>query len=184
MRQPETLLLIRHGEKPVKDDSGVDQHGNVDGDGLIPKGWARAGALATLFDANDITLRSTLPSPDALVSPLYSKPIHRTCLTLLPLAKRLDLKIHRKNSVTDAKGAAGELLQMDARVVLVCWEHHNLVDIVSEIGKLATVTNPHDLPSTWPDDRFDVIWRFDSADSAWTFSTGDQQLLQGDVFDT
>jgi hypothetical protein len=82
--------MIRHGEKPVKDDSGVDQHGNVDGDGLIPKGWARAGALASLSDANDTTLRSTLPSPDALVSPLYSKPIHRTCLTLLPLAKRLD----------------------------------------------------------------------------------------------
>jgi hypothetical protein len=46
------------------------------------------------------------------------------------------------------------------------------------------VTNPHDLPSSWPDDRFDVIWRFDLADGEWTFSTADQQLLHGDVFDT
>jgi hypothetical protein len=44
---------------------------------------------------------------------------------------------------------------MDARVVLVYWEHHHLVDIVREIGKLATVTSPQALPSAWPDDRFD-----------------------------
>ena len=52
MTQPDILLMIRHGEKPDKHDSAVDQHGHTNGDGLIPKGWARAGALATLFDAN------------------------------------------------------------------------------------------------------------------------------------
>jgi hypothetical protein len=91
--------------------------------------------------------------------------------------------VHRKHAVADAKGVARHLLEMDARVVLVCWEHHHLVDIVRAISKLATVTNPHDLPSAWPDDRFDVIWRFDNAGGDWTFSTLDQQLLHGDVFD-
>ena len=185
MTQPETLLIIRHGEKPVSDDSGVDQHGNVDGDGLIPKGWARAGALASLFAANGDTLRSTLPSPDALVSPDYSTLIHRTYLTLLPLEKRLGLKVQQKYSVKhDPTAIAADLLKMDARVVLVCWEHDHLVGIVAAVGKQVTLTNPQHLPSSWPDDRFDVIWRFDRADGEWTFSIADQQLLHGDVFDT
>src|SRR4051794_35222910 len=93
---PNTLLLIRHGEKPVNSDVGVDWHGDADADGLIPKGWARAGALATLFDANGDNLRSALPVPGALVSPLYKTPTHRTYLTLQPLADRLELEVIRQ----------------------------------------------------------------------------------------
>jgi hypothetical protein len=184
MMQPDTLLMIRHGEKPDKDDSGVDQHGNSNGDALIPKGWARAGALATLFDANGTTLRSALPTPDRLVSPCYSEPVHRTWLTLWPLAHRLGQKVHRKYSVADTTHVAKHLLEADARVVLVCWEHDHMADIVHAISKQATVTNPHNLPSVWPDDRFDVIWRFDNVGGDWTFSEHDQQLLHGDVFDS
>ena len=183
MAHPNTLLLIRHGEKPVNNDVGVDWHGNADQDGLIPKGWARAGALATLFDANGDTLRSTLPVPDALVSPLYGTPTHRTYLTLQPLADRLKLDVIRQYQVSCAKTVAQSLAGIDAAVVLVCWEHKELVDIVGAFPDYATVTNLGDLPSKWPDGRFDVIWRFDNGNHGWTFSTADQQLLHGDVFD-
>src|SRR5450432_1082521 len=91
MTQPRTLLMIRHGEKPAGHDHGVDQHGNANPDGLIPSGWERAGALITLFAPNGVTLRSTLPSPGALVTPRYSDPVHRPDLTLLPLSLRLGL---------------------------------------------------------------------------------------------
>ena len=57
MTQPRTLLMIRHGEKPAGNDRGVDQHGNENPDGLIPRGWERAGALVTLFAPNGVTLR-------------------------------------------------------------------------------------------------------------------------------
>src|SRR4051812_29303277 len=118
MAQPDTLLLIRHGEKPDATDVGVDAHGKADQDGLIPRGWARAGALAALFDPNGATLQSTLPRPDVLVSPLYPKLTHRTYLTLMPLSERLGLPVTQKYAVTDAKDVAKSLLVMDAGVVL------------------------------------------------------------------
>jgi hypothetical protein len=182
MAHPDTIMLIRHGEKPVGRGSAVDQHGNTNSAGLIPKGWARAGALAVLFDPNRVTLDSTLPTPDRLVSPRYAKPVHRTWLTLWPVSKRLGLEVTRTRDVNDAKGAARDLLAMSARTVLVCWEHENLVDIVTAFGELVTVTNRNDLPTEWPDDRFDVIWRFDSTGDAWTFGSLNQELLHGDIF--
>jgi hypothetical protein len=96
----------------------------------------------------------------------------------------VEVQVIRQHAVTDVKGAAKSLLDMDAGVVLVCWEHENLVDLVQEIGRRVSVTNPGKLPTQWPDDRFDVIWRFDHGEPGWTFATADQQLLHGDVFDS
>ncbi|MDA0180367.1 hypothetical protein OJ997_08670 [Solirubrobacter phytolaccae] len=42
------------------------------------------------------------------------------------------------------------------------------------------MTNGDEVPTTWPDDRFDVNWRFDRTGESWTFSSMDQQLLKGD----
>src|SRR5690348_8674245 len=99
MAQLVTLLMIRHGEKPSKGCQGVDEQGNAHADGLIPKGWERAGALVTLFAPNNTTLTSTLPSPGALVTPKYSKLAHRPYLTLLPLSQRLSKTILSEHAV-------------------------------------------------------------------------------------
>jgi hypothetical protein len=185
MTQPRTLLMIRHGEKPDHGDHGVDSHGDANPDGLIPQGWERAGALVALFAPNAVTLSSTLPLPGALISPKYSDPVHRPDLTLLPLSQRLGLAILSEHPV-DARPAkiVKSLLAIQAGVVLMCWEHDHLVNIADAVPAAVPVANPADVPTAWPDDRFDVIWRFDLDEQTgiWTFGSLDQQLLAGDVF--
>ncbi len=187
MTQLRTLLMIRHGEKPSDGDLGVDEQGSANPDGLIPKGWERAGALVTLFAPNSTTLHSTLPSPGALVTPEYPKAVHRPYLTLLPLSQRLGLTIRSEYAVgADPTKIVNYLLAMETVVVLVCWEHEHLVNIVDAVAGTVPVANPGDVPTSWPDDRFDVIWRFDQDEQTgkWTFGSLDQQLLAGDIFPT
>ena len=185
MTQLGTLLMIRHGEKPCGGHLGFDQHGNANPDGLIPKGWARAGALVALFAPNGAIVNSAFPSPDALVTAKYHKPVHRPYLTLLPLSQRLGVTILAEHEV-DAHPTkiANSLIAMAAEVVLVCWEHDHLVRIAGAVTHSLPVANPADVPMSWPDDRFDVIWRFDRDEQTqtWAFGSHDQQLLAGDSF--
>ncbi len=184
MAQLVTLLMIRHGEKPFNGDQGVDAQGNANPDGLIPKGWERAGTLVTLFAPNNTTLTSTLPSPDALVTPTYPMPVHRPSLTLLPLSQRLGKTILSEYAVdADPTMIVRSLLAMNPHVVLVCWEHHHLVNLVGAMAHIEFIANQTDIPTSWPDDRFDVIWRFDrnTQTGQWTFLSLDQQLLAGDT---
>jgi hypothetical protein len=184
MTQPRTLLMIRHGEKPSRGDKGVDARGDANPDGLIPRGWERAGALVTLFAPNGVTVTSALPVPGALVSPRYPGQVHRPGLTLLPLSQRLGLEIASEHPV-DGRPAkiVKSLLATEAGVVLMCWEHDHLVSIADAVTAAVPVANPADVPTAWPGDRFDVIWRFDLDEQAgiWTFGALDQQLLAGDV---
>jgi hypothetical protein len=185
MTQPRTLLMIRHGEKPSNGHLGVDEQGNANPAGLIPKGWARAGALVTLFAPNRTTVNATLPCPGALVSPTYSQPVHRPSLTLLPLSQRLGVTIRSEHAVDDdPTKIVRSLLAMEPAVILVCWEHVHLVNIVGAMASTVPVANRADVPTSWPDDRFDVIWRFDLDEQTgtWTFASLDQQLLAGDLF--
>ena len=185
MTQPGTLLMIRHGEKPSNGDVGVDDQGNANPDGLIPQGWQRAGALVTLFAPNGTTLTSTLPTPGALITPKYPELVHRPYLTVLPLSQRLGVTIVSEYAVNaDPATIVSSLLAAESAVVLACWEHDNLVNIAGAVASTVPVANPADVPTSWPDDRFDVIWRFDLGEETgqWTFSSADQQLLAGDLF--
>jgi broad specificity phosphatase PhoE len=183
MTGPRTLLMIRHGEKPSTGGLGVDDDGKADPDGLTPTGWARAGALVTLFAPNSTTVNATLPSPGALVTPKYSDPVHRPGLTLLPLSQRLGLPIRSEHPVDGHPAKiVKSLLAIQAEVVLLCWEHDHLVSIAGAVPAAVPVANPADVPRSWPGDRFDVIWRFDADErGTWTFGSLDQQLLAGDI---
>ncbi len=186
MTQPAILLMIRHGEKPSDGDQGIDEQGNANPDGLIPRGWERAGALVTLFAPNSTTLSSTLPRPGALVTPKYPEPVHRPYLTLLPLSQRLGVTIESEHAVgADPAKIVNSLIALDTMVVLVCWEHEHLVNIADAVANIVPVANPEDVPTSWPDDRFDVLWRFDLNEQTgkWTFASLDQQLLAGDLFE-
>ena len=184
MAQPGTLLMIRHAEKPSDGDVGVDDQGNANPDGLIPRGWQRAGALVSLFAPNGTTVTSALPAPGALVTTKYPKLVHRPYLTVLPLSQRLGMAIVSEYAVdADPATVVSSLLAVQSAVVLMCWEHDNLVNIVGALAGPVPVANPADVPVSWPDDRFDVIWRFDLDEQTgqWTFGSLDQQLLAGDL---
>ena len=178
-----SIVTIRHGEKPTGKYNGVDQYGNLNPDGLIPQGWERAGGLVGLFSPPAHT--TPVARPQALVAPLYPTDVHRPHLTLVPLSQLTGIQIACTYAVdADPKTVATALTAIDAECVLVCWEHEHLVGIVDALAQILQVTNPGDVPTSWPDDRFDVIWRFDRDDTTgqWSFACANQELLAGDVF--
>jgi hypothetical protein len=176
------LCIIRHAEKPVGNDGGLDQDGNATPYGLTVRGWQRAGALAAAFAPNNTFLTSELPVPTALTAPSYPQPVHRPMLTLLPLSNRLAIPIQQPEPVdADPATIVGAVLALNAEAVVISWEHLHIPPLASAFAGHLAVTNANAIPASWPDDRFDLIWRFQqSADQSWTFGIVGQQLLARD----
>lgn len=97
--------MIRHGEKPPDSPPphGVDVDGEHDPHSLVPRGWQRAGALATLFAPRDAAGRPPQP----------------------PRPKRL------LGGAGDQAGKA--LAAVRTGVTLVCWEHTAIPTIGASI---------------------------------------------------
>jgi hypothetical protein len=39
-----------------------------------------------------------------------------------------------------------------------------------------------ELPSSWPEERYDIVWVFERDERAWSFSQVPQLLLAGDTY--
>jgi hypothetical protein len=185
---PQVIYLIRHAEKPMVTKgttyNGIDVTGTPNSDCLIPRGWQRAGGLATLFDAAVGTTRTDLAVPGHLYSPAYSNPVktvnHRTYETILPLSLRLGLTIDNKYREGQEAKLAKAIVANDAGISLVAWEHDHIPDIAANIPVLTGVV----VPTVWPGDRFDIIWCFTLAaddGAAYHFTALPELLLPGDA---
>jgi hypothetical protein len=182
-----TIFITRHGEKPSDKSPpppfGVDVDGNQDDHSLIPLGWQRAGALATLFAPFGGVLRSGVLTPGQLISPDYGSPKktaeHRTYQTILPLSQLITIAVENPY----AEGSEQQLGEMVAAVrsgvTLICWEHTAIPTIANNILPIAAGTA---IPQTWPGDRFDVVWSFtfDTDAGTYEFAQIPQMLLAGD----
>lgn len=181
---PQTIILIRHGEKPHDGGRphGVNSHGEHDGHSLSVRGWTRAGALAAMF------AHTPHPTHPALVAPqriFATRPTHaarstRELDTATPTARRLGLKVD--DSV--AHGDEAELVRLllaQRGDALVVWHHGQLVELVHAFP----LANPDDVPAAWPDERFDLYWILTSDDTTtspiYRFSIVPQRLLDGDA---
>jgi broad specificity phosphatase PhoE len=194
---PQQIYVIRHGEKPASPPAqphghhapspeppfGVDVNGNTDEHSLLPRGWQRSGALATLFDPAVGPLRPGLRTPAGLYSPFYGKPdktqAHRTYQTIQALAGRLDLTIQSPVPEGREPVLVETVLASGTSVVLICWEHDHIPALAEAIPTAdATV-----IPDSWPCHRFDVIWTFtlDPATGCYAFDQLPQRLLDGDA---
>ncbi len=177
------IFIIRHGEKPgdPPPPHGVDRAGNqnqaTDEHCLIPKGWQRAGALVSFFAPFDGHLRRGIATPSELISPGYQAdtPNHRTHQTIYPLSKRLGIDIDTSHQ-EGGEHHLGTLLAKNTAggVTLVCWEHQRLPTIATAIAPHAKIA------TTWPDDRFDVVWSFAYDGSDYIFTQVPQMLLHKD----
>src|SRR5437764_9629771 len=93
------IYIVRHGEKPADTPppGGVDVMGAPNEHSLIPRGWQRAGALATLFAPFGDTPRSGLMTPEQLISPDYGSPSkspeHRPYDTIQALGELIGVAI-------------------------------------------------------------------------------------------
>lgn len=175
---PRTIFVIRHGEKPngLPQASGIDIKGNPDGHSLIPRGWQRAGAIARLFARRT----GQLPAPTQLIAPDYGNgDNHRTHQTIQPLALLLLVSIECPYAVGDEAKLARKVAAATTGVTLICWEHQCIPDIAVNIPVPAGTQ----IPTKWPDDRFDMTWAFalDPSTQRYTFSQIPQLLLFLDV---
>jgi hypothetical protein len=175
------ILVIRHAEKPDGVALGVDENGVADEQSLIVRGWQRAGALVGLFGKG-----AALPLPDHVYASASVKlktadgkigsKSKRPTQTVSVLSAKLGLTT--KNTFTRGQEASlvAEIATL-AGTTLVCWQHEMIPTIATNI-----MGNAVGLPTAWPDDRFDVVWRFTraTAGAPWSFDQVCERLLPGD----
>jgi broad specificity phosphatase PhoE len=175
---PETIMLIRHAEKPSEDGrvGGVDPSGKADGHSLSALGWQRAGALVRFFASP--AGGSPVLRPDALFATAVrpGSPSRRPLQTLEPLAAMLGAKVnaehgrHEVDALLDAVAAV-------PGTVLISWTHRTINEIAAHL------LGDADVPAQWPDERFDMVWVFHRQDPNWSLLQVPQMLLAGDSGD-
>jgi len=186
MAKAQRIMIIRHAEKPYddgkEDNKGVRMDGSSSDESLAVRGWQRAGAIALLFGSAEIALSRGLSVPQHLYASNPDKAdealgkSRRPKQTLIPLAQRLDLKIH----TFWLKGQEARLCRDALKrsgTVLISWQHELIPDIAAAIpgGKIPQTR-------TWDDERFDLVWVFDLLpDGTYSFKEFHQALLSGDL---
>nr|WP_311753023.1 histidine phosphatase family protein [Proteus columbae] len=140
----QTLVFIRHGEKP-DNDSGQ----------LTCKGLNRALALPDV-------LINQFGKPDALfaAAPKQSKLGNslRSLQTISPIAIKTSLPIHLQYHAKEIKALREELLsrQYENSVIFIAWEHDNLTKVARDIMKQEG-GDPKLIPK-WKSSDFDSIY--------------------------
>lgn len=169
------IMIIRHGEKALPDGStlGVDRDGRANDDSLNVRGWERAGALVGFFAWPHL---AGIAVPDHLYAPrpTTEDPSRRPLQTVEALGARLGRVVSTAYRKEDLAELVRELEQVEGPV-LVSWEHKAIVKLANLLMHSRSQT-----PQRWPDDRFDVVWRFERASGGWQFSQLPQRLLAGD----
>lgn len=180
-RAPLQIMFVRHGEKPGEDGEphGINHIGQHDKHSLSVRGWMRAGALASLMAHLPMPTHPEATRPQRVVATLPTEEARsrREVDTAEPIARRLDIAVEGGM----AHGMESELrldILADPRSTLVVWHHGKLPHLVRGFP----VTNRHDIPHHWPDERFDLIWLLTrgAADLEYTFTSLNQRLLDGD----
>jgi hypothetical protein len=175
------IMLIRHAEKPAKDDApyGVTRKGERSKESLEVRGWQRAGALINLFaPANAKSKNHSLAKPQFLFAskPLRRKGSRRPIETITPLAEKLAIKINSDFQRSQIESMIDEAFRCRG-AVLICWQREYIPEIAAYI-----LGNKKIAPRDWPEDRFDMIWVFDlnRSSSKYRFKQVPQKLLGGD----
>jgi hypothetical protein len=173
--------LLRHAEKPAKDNApyGVTEFGDKSKESLEVRGWQRAGALAHLFAPGDGRFQNgSLAKPRYLYAskPLRRKGSRRPMETITPLAEKLAVRINTNFQRNDYERMLDQVFACKG-VVLICWQREYIPQIASYI-----LGSNKNVPSPWPENRFDLVWVFDLNQSSgkYKFKQVPQKLLGGD----
>lgn len=171
----QTILIIRHAEKPDGASRGIDDTGAEDSKSLTPRGWQRAGAWAEFFaPARDCAAAIPTPTTIFAAAPESRKETkasndgsksRRPLQTVSPLARKLKLAPDLRFSKGDEEAVA-DAAAKNGGIVLICWQHEDIARISAALRP-----RPDGVPTDWPDSRFNVILRFDRDDNAsqWVF---------------
>jgi broad specificity phosphatase PhoE len=173
----QTIMFIRHAEKPEKAEKGVTPDGEHDEHSLSVRGWTRAGALAALFANTSGRQHLVEPARVIATAPSHSYKSKREHDTALPTAERLNLKIDAIE-VPEKYTQLVEELQTSSSPALIVWHHGTIPDFIRSFP----LTNASEVPEAWPEDRFDLIWVLSPSGDGYEWHQAEQQLLQGDAF--
>lgn len=175
-------MLVRHGEKPADDGAprGVNVDGKHDPHALSVRGWTRAGALAALFAHAPSTAHPGIVRPGRVMATQASDEAksRREVDTARPTSDRLGVALEDGHAHGDERQVAEEVLAKPDSTLIV-WHHGTLARLVGEFP----VVNAGDVPSHWPEDRFDLIWvltREPGDRLAYRFTAVPQELLVDD----
>jgi hypothetical protein len=180
----QTIMIIRHAEKPDGTSNGIDETDAIDDKSLIPRGWQRAGAWAELFFPS-LGRQPALPTPTAI---LASAPedhhdaagdgskSKRPMQTVSPLAGKLGIVINLQFSKGQENLVAEEASGING-IVLICWQHEDIAAIAQAI-----VGSSNGVPANWPGDRFNIVLRLDRPNNGagWTLQQVVPVMLAGD----
>lgn len=176
---PDVLMFTRHGEKPGegRPPHGVNPKGEHDDHSLSVEGWVRAGGLASIFANAPLTTYPQLVAPKRVVAtkPTAAAKSHREIDTAGPTARRLQITIEDSFEHGHEHHVAKSLLHSDDDA-LVVWHHGALPELLSHFP----IRNAADVPTAWPEDRFDLIWVLRRAGDEYDFSVVPQMILQQD----
>jgi broad specificity phosphatase PhoE len=170
------VMVIRHAEKPMGTDPGIDAEGKEDDSSLTATGWQRADALADLFDPASGRLRAGLARPVAVYAAGANDDGEgkRPRETVAPLAQRLGVAENNDYGKGDEKALVKDAIAHRGPV-LICWQHGELPEIAAAFPDVTPAP-----PEEWPDDRFDVVWTFTRTADGWRFAQLPELVLPQD----
>ncbi|MFI1166123.1 hypothetical protein ACH4UM_21520 [Streptomyces sp. NPDC020801] len=173
-----TIMVIRHGEKPSRNESGIDENGRPDAKSLTRRGWERARALPALFDPpRGRPLKPGIVRPRTIYAAADRGPLagaHRMRETVTPLARHMGITVDTTYAESQ-EAALAEAALSAPRPVLICWEHSRIPAIVEALG-----ASRSGAPAAWPN-RFNLVWVFTHTHGSWAFRQVGQHLLPGDA---
>ena len=169
--EPAQVILIRHAEKPAV------------GPELSAQGFKRAEALVKFFRNNPAVTAYGTPVAIYAAAPKHEDSSVRSIQTVTPLARAIRVNIDTsftRGQTNKIVRAIMEEPAYDGRMVLVCWQHTNLVEIAQNLA--AYNNSPRvSIPLVWPDETFDRVWILDLKSGKVTaFKDLPQRLLPGD----
>ncbi len=171
---PAQVIFIRHAEKPEN------------GSELSEKGWKRAEALVWFFQTSPAVTQRGTPFAIYAAAPKNEDSSIRSIQTVTPLANALNKKINTDFTRGQTHKIAVDIMENPAytgKMVLVCWQHTNIIEIVRELAEYsgAAPDAQVSLPAAWPDQSFDRVWILDLyRGKVVSFKDIPQRLLPGD----
>jgi hypothetical protein len=160
------VLIIRHAED------------GATGLGLSTRGQERAEAYKNYF--LNFTVDSKHLEPQAIFAAKDSKKSHRPRLTVEPFAKAEKLRIDTRFGNNQSAELAADLRATEQKkVILICWRHPYVPDLLHALG-----AKPEDLlpRGKWPNPVYDwvILLSYDQQGRLASSSRINEHLLPGD----
>lgn len=180
----QTILIIRHAEKPSGEAGGFDERGVADEHSLTAQGWQRAGAwmelLAPSLPGLGMPVQTIFASRRTEIENGIGSKSRRPMQTVAPLAAKLGIPVALSFTKGEEQGLV-EKLGATPGVVLVCWQHEKIPAIAAMFARQPGDPAP---PKSWPDSVYNPILRFrreKQDDSAWSYDLLVPLMRAGDV---